>query len=143
MPLLYPATQQYLQFGIDKPKTFHQAALRNAGVVIDICGDKVKSEYIQRMLVKCCDILIERGLNVLSVKRAFTTVRSIINLSISEHGLDIRNAFSSIYMPEAISKTCVYSSDTIREIQQACFEDDEKHSYQNWHEISGSSWSSY
>jgi len=126
-PTLSEATQQYLQLkGIGKPKTFHQAALRNAGVVLDICGDKVLSEYRTTDAGKVRDILIERGLNVLSVKRTFTTIRAIINLSISEHGLDIRNAFSSIYMPEAISKKRVsIPINTIREIQQACYEIDD------------------
>ena len=126
-PTLSEATQQYLQLkGIDKPKTFHQAALRNAGVVINICGDKVLSEYRTTDAGKVRDILIERGLNVLSVKRTFTTIRAIINLSISEHGLEIRNAFLSIYMPEAISKKRVsIPVNTIREIQQACYEIDD------------------
>ena len=126
-PTLSEATQQYLQLkGISRPKTFHQAALRNAGVVIEICGDKVLSEYRTTDAGKVRDILIERGLNVLSVKRTFTTIRAIINLSISEHGLDIRNAFSSIYMPEAISKKRVsIPVDTIREIQQACYQIDD------------------
>ncbi len=126
-PTLSEATQQYLQLkGIGRPKTFHQAALRNAGVVINICGDKVLSEYRTTDAGKVRDILIERGLNVLSVKRTFTTIRAIINLSISEHGLDIRNAFSSIYMPEAISKKRVsIPVNTIREIQQACYEIDD------------------
>ena len=126
-PTLSEATQQYLQLkGIGKPKTFHQAALRNAGVVINICGDKVLSEYRTTDAGKVRDILIEKGLNVLSVKRTFTTIRAIINLSISEHGLDIRNAFSSIYMPEAISKKRVsIPVNNIREIQQACYEVDD------------------
>ena len=126
-PTLSEATQQYLQLkGIGRPKTFHQAALRNAGVVINICGDKVLSEYRTTDAGKVRDILIKRGLNVLSVKRTFTTIRAIINLSISEHGLDIRNAFSSIYMPEAISKKRVsIPVNTIHEIQQACHEIDD------------------
>ena len=37
-PILSEATQQYLQLkGMSKAKTFHQAALRNAGRVIEIC----------------------------------------------------------------------------------------------------------
>ena len=45
-PTLSEATQQYLQLkGIGKAKTFHQAALRNAGTVIEICGDRVVTEY--------------------------------------------------------------------------------------------------
>ena len=40
-PLLSEAVTQYLQLkGIGKAKTFHQAALRNAGVVIDQLGDR-------------------------------------------------------------------------------------------------------
>ena len=126
-PTLSKATQQYLQLkGIGKPKTSHQAALRNAGVFINICGNKVLSEYRTTDAGKVRDILIERGLNVLSVKRTFTTIRAIINLSISENGLDIRNAFSYIYMPQAISKKRVsIPVNTIREIQQACYEIDD------------------
>ena len=126
-PTLSEATEQYLQLkDIGRPKTFHQAALRNAGVVINICGDKVLSEYRTTDAGKVRDILIERGLNVLSVKRTFTTIRAKINFSISEHELDIRNAFSSIYMPVAISKKRVsIPFDTIREIQQACYEVDD------------------
>ncbi len=45
-PTLSEATQQYLQLkGIGKAKTFHQAALRNAGTVMEICGDRVVTEY--------------------------------------------------------------------------------------------------
>ena len=45
-PTLSEATQQYLQLkGIGKAKTFNQAALRNAGTVINICGDRVVTEY--------------------------------------------------------------------------------------------------
>ena len=39
--LLSEAVAQYLQLkGIGRAKTFHQAALRNAGVVIDQLGDR-------------------------------------------------------------------------------------------------------
>ena len=45
-PTLSEATQQYLQLkGMGKAKTFHQAALRNAGTVMEICGDRVVTEY--------------------------------------------------------------------------------------------------
>ena len=70
--------------------------------------------------------LIDRGLSVLSVRRSFTTIKAIINLAIAEHGLDMRNPFSSIFMPEADSKKRVsIPVETIREIQQACYEIDD------------------
>ena len=45
-PLLSEAVTQYLQLkGIGKAKTFNQAALRNAGVVIDQLGDRQLCDY--------------------------------------------------------------------------------------------------
>ena len=83
---------------------FHQAALRNAGTVIEICGDRVVTEYRTTDAGEVRDTLIQKGLSVLSVRRSFTTIKAIINLAIAEHGLDLRNPFSSIFMPEASSK---------------------------------------
>ena len=122
-PTLSEATQQYLQLrGMGKAKTFHQAALRNVGTVIEICGDRVVTEYRTTDAGQVRDALIDRGLSVLSVRRSFTTIKAIINLAIAEHGLDIRNPFSSIFMPEADSKKRVsIPVETIREIQQACY----------------------
>ena len=126
-PTLSEATQQYLQLkGMGKAKTFHQAALRNAGTVIEICGDRVVTEYRTTDAGQVRDALINRGLNVLSVRRSFTTIKAIINLAIAEHGLDMRNPFSSIFMPEADSKKRVsIPVETIREIQQACYKIDD------------------
>ena len=126
-PTLSDATKQYLQLkGMGKAKTFHQTALRNAGTVIDICGDRVVTEYRTTDAGQVRDALIAKGLNVASVKRSFATIKAIINLAIAEHGLDIRNPFSSIFMPEADSKKRVsIPVETIREIQQACYQIDD------------------
>ena len=65
-------------------------------------------------------------LSIPSVRRIFTTVKAVINLAIAEHGLDIRNAFAAIYMPEAKSKKRVsVPVETIRQIQKSCFEHDD------------------
>jgi integrase len=126
-PALSAAVQTYLQLkGVGRPKTFHGAAMRNAQVVIDILGDRPISEYSSVDAGKVRDALIDRGLAVLSVRRSFTTIKAIINLSIAEHGLDIRNPFSAIYMPEADSKKRVsIPIETIRQIQQSCMEHDD------------------
>ena len=76
--------------------------------MINICGNKALSEYRTTDAGKVRDILIYKGLNVLSIKRIFTTIGAISNLAIAEQGLNIRNAFSSIYMPDAISKMRVF-----------------------------------
>ena len=100
--------------------------MRNAGVVIDQLGDRPLCDYSTVDAGKVRDALIDRGLSVLSVRRIFTTVKAVINLAIAEHGLDIRNAFAAIYMPEAKSKKRVsIPLETIRRIQQSCVEHDD------------------
>ena len=126
-PLLSEAMQHYLQLkGIGKAKTFHQTAIRNTKVVTDILGDRVLTEYRSVDAGRVRDELLARNLSVLSIRRIFTTVKAIINLSITEHGLDIRNPFSKIYLPDGESKKRVsIPVDTIRVIQQACYQQDD------------------
>ena len=87
-PTLSEAVQTYLQLkGVGRPKTFHRAAMRNAQVIVDILGDRPITEYSTVDAGKVRDALIGRGLAVLSVRRSFTTIKAIINLTIAEHGL--------------------------------------------------------
>jgi hypothetical protein len=126
-PLLSEAFAQYLQLkGMGKAKAFYQTASRNVSVVIDQIGDRPLCDYSTVDAGKVRDALIDRGLSVLSVRRIFATVKAVINLAIAERGLDIRNAFAAIYMPEAESKKRVsIPVDTIRKIQQSCMEHDD------------------
>ena len=39
-------------------------------------------------------------MSLLTVKRVFSSVKAVINLTIQEYGLDINNQFSKTYMPE-------------------------------------------
>ena len=62
------------------------------------------------------------------MERNFSTIRSIINLCIQEHGLDCRNAFSRVYLPdlEDNKRRKPIPLENIRRIQQDCrVEDDE------------------
>ena len=126
-PTLSEAMHLYLQLkGVGKAKTFHQAAMRNVGVVIGVVGDKSIADYSTIDAGKVRDAMIAKGLAVLSVKRTFITIKAIMNLAIAEHGLDIRNPFSAIFMPEADAKKRVsIPVETIREIQQACYDIDD------------------
>ena len=86
-PKLSEATQQYIKLrGMGKAKTFHQTAIRNSNVIIDILGDKNLREYSTVDAGKVRDKLIEQGLNILSVKRTFITIRAIFNLAIAKNG---------------------------------------------------------
>ena len=72
--------------------------------------------------------VLAKGLTTNSVKRNFSTIRSIINLCIQEHGLDCRNAFSRVYLPdlEDNKRRKPIPLENIRRIQQDCkVEDDE------------------
>lgn len=103
-PTLSEAMHLYLQLkGVGKVKTFHQAAIRNVGVVLDVVGDKPIADYSTIDAGKVRDTMIAKGLAVLSVKRTFITIKAIINLAIAEHGLDSRNPFSAIFMPKRVS----------------------------------------
>lgn len=115
--------KDYLRLkGVGKPKTFHQAALRSAGVVIEVCGDKACPDYRTTDAGLVRDTLIDRGLSVASVRRSFNTIKAIFNLAIAEHGLEMRNPFASIFMPEGDSKKRLsIPVETIREIQQSCY----------------------
>ena len=99
-PLLSEATHQYLQLrGMGKGKTFHQAAMRNSNVVIEMLGDRPLRDYSTVDSGSVRDTRITRGLSIMSVKRTFITVRAIFNLAIEERGFEMHNPFASIFTP--------------------------------------------
>jgi integrase len=63
-----------------------------------------------------------------SVKRNFATIRSVINLAIQEHGLECRNAFSKVYLPDLddAKKRKPIPIENIKEIQQECMSIDDE-----------------
>ena len=95
------ALATYLQLkGFDKDKTFIRGAKRNVKYVIDCLGDRPIDHYLSADAAMLPDKLLDKGLAVASIKRNFSTIWSIINLIITEKGLDCRNAFTRTYMPE-------------------------------------------
>ncbi len=100
-PLLSEALSTYLKLkGEGKNKLFVRAANRNIKYVIEVLGNLPINEYSTKDASKFRDFLLNRGLLISSVKRIFSSIRSIINLSISEEGINCINAFSKTYMPE-------------------------------------------
>ena len=90
-------------------------------------GDLPIDVYSSKDASKFRDHLLDRGLLISSVKRIFSSIRSIINLSISEEGINCINAFSKTYMPEnnnvEIRKPIPIKD--IRHIQSLCREYDD------------------
>ena len=100
-PLLSEALSTYLKLkGVGKDKIFIRGANRNINYVIKLLGDLPIDNYNSKDAALFHDCLLEKGLIVSSVKRVFSSVRAIINLTIQEHGLEIYNPFSKTYMPE-------------------------------------------
>ena len=98
-PLLSKALAKYLMLkGEGKDKTFVRGANRNIQYVTDQLGDRPIDAYTSADAAALRDKLIENGLSVSSVKRNFSTIRSIINLTITEQRLDCIKAFARTYM---------------------------------------------
>jgi len=127
-PLLSEALSTYLKLkGEGKDKIFIRASNRNIKYVIEQLGNLPIDEYSSKDATKFRDYLLDRGLLISSVKRIFSSIRSIINLSISEEGISCINAFSKTYMPEnnnvEIRKPIPIKD--IRHIQSICREYDD------------------
>ena len=71
----------------------------NINAVINLLGDRPIDEYSTSDASVLRDHLIEKGLTINTIKRMYSTIRSVINLVIREQGIDCSNAFSNTYMP--------------------------------------------
>ena len=114
--------------GVGKNKVFKRGVERNIQSVVNVLGDRPLDEYSSSDAANLRDYLLKKGLTNNSVKRNFATIRSVINLSIQEHGLDCKNAFSKVFLPDLddAKRRKPIPTDIIRNIQQEClFIDDE------------------
>jgi len=126
---LTEALDLYLRLkGVNKDKTFHRGAERNIQSVLDVLSDRPLDEYSSSDAAAYRDYLLKRGLTTNSVKRNFATIRSVINLAIQEHGLECKNAFSRVYLPDLddAKKRKPIPIENIREIQKECMSIDDE-----------------
>ena len=126
---LSEALELYLRLkGSNKDKVFHRGAERNVQSVIDVLGDRPVDKYASSDAASFRAYLLKKGLTTNSVKRNFSTIRSIMNLCIQEHGLDCKNAFSRVYLPDLddSKKRKPIPIENIRQIQQNCREEDDE-----------------
>ena len=127
-PLMSEATVFYLRLKSEgKDLVFTRAAQRNANVVIEALGDKPINEYASSEAGKLRDTLLAKGLAVTSIKRMFGSIKAIINLAMAEHGIEGRNPFSSIYMPDEVQEERQpIPLDSLRSIQRDCMAIDDE-----------------
>lgn len=126
-PKLSQARDAYLKLkGAGKSKTFERAASRNINAAIDLVGDNPLTQYTTIEASRVRDCLLSRELSVLSVRRMFATINAVFNFAIGEYGLDMKNPFALVHMPQATyKKRLPIPIETIRAIQSACFEIDD------------------
>ena len=104
-PNITDALDLYLRLkGESKDKNFIRTATRNVEYIIKVLGNRPLKSYSSSDASKFRDWLIEQGMSLSTVKRVFSSVKAVINLTIQEYGLDINNPFSKTYMPEIEDK---------------------------------------
>ena len=109
--------------GADKGKLFFTVADRNVGYVIEFLGDRPLDAYSSSDAAKFRDWLIDRSLSTSSIKRIFSTVRAVFNLTIQEQGLRFPNAFANTFLPsDERPKRAVISPEDIKRVQKVCLE---------------------
>ena len=127
-PLLLDAVEMYLSIKGKTDKTFIRTARRNATYVAKVLGNKPITSYATSEAAKFRDWCFEQGMSLNTVKRVFTAVQSIINLTMREHGIEGTNAFSETFMPESpdASPRQPIPNDILRIIQQQCQSTDDE-----------------
>ena len=128
-PNITDALDLYLRLkGQGKDKTFIRTANRNIEYIVKVLGNKSIRSYSSIDASKFRDWLMEQRMSLSTIKRVFSSVKAIINLTIQEYGLDINNPFSKTYMPEIEDKQYRQSipTETIKHIQSLCrdYDDD-------------------
>jgi integrase len=121
-PLLLDAVEMYLKTKGKTDKTFIRTARRNAAYVAKVLGNRPITSYATSEAAKFRDWCFEQGMSLNTVKRVFTAVRSVINLTMREYGIKGTNAFSGTFMPDKAdaSPRPPIPTDKLRTIQQRC-----------------------
>ncbi|WP_370044695.1 MULTISPECIES: DUF6538 domain-containing protein [Salipiger] len=110
------------QKGKGRPVTFHRAAERACGYVIDACGDKALEGYTKSDANAFRDSLVSRGLAGSSITRVFGTVRSVINFAIAEQGMSLSNPFARVYYDRSAGVTdrTPIPAEALAQVQAQC-----------------------
>ncbi|MDB2502260.1 tyrosine-type recombinase/integrase [Paracoccaceae bacterium] len=108
--------------------TFKSATKRNLGYLIECIGDIDVTQIQPQHGTAFRDFLMNKGLSSSSIRRVFSTVKAVINLTISEKGLQARNIFTSVYIPDDTkTKTRIpIPVAYIQKIQKECIEWDDE-----------------
>ena len=128
LPDIKTALDEYLRLkGEGKDKYFYALTNRNIGYLIEYLGIRPLDLYSTADAAKLRDWLKERNLSSSTIKRIFSTIKSVINLCINENGLAIKNPFIGIYLPNSGETKTRYpiSSKNIKKLVEECYQIDD------------------
>lgn len=128
-PTISEAKELYIQVkGTNKSRAFSLSANRIVRYLISCHGNKPVTDYKSTDAAQFRDWLAKRRLSKSSIHRAFSVIKAIVNLAISELGLECRNVFSGIYLPEVddAKKRLSVKGGTLKKIQAECMRQDDE-----------------
>ena len=97
---LSDALELYLKFErVGENHVFFRTAKRFIRYVTNLLGDNLLSAYSSKEVGQFRDWLLEEATEVNTANRVFSIIRSIINIGITEMGLECSNASSNIFTP--------------------------------------------
>ena len=122
-PHLTKALDTYLRLkGDGRSPQYETAARRTIDYAVAELNDRRIDTYTQLDASRFRDALFARGLTSSSVKRVFSVIKAIIQLSITEHGLACPNVFRGTFLPKKddVRKRQPIPIDIIRSVQNEC-----------------------
>ena len=87
-PLMVDAVEMYLSIKGKDDRTFIRTAKRNGEYVSKVLGNRPITSYTSLEAAQFRDWCFQQSMNINTVKRVFASVRSIINLTMREHGIE-------------------------------------------------------
>ena len=121
-PKLSDALEKYCRLkGKDRGEQFFKAAHRNIGYVIQKLGDRPLDTYSSSEAAALRDWLSSRNNSTPHIKRIFSTICAVMNLTIQENGLSCTNAFAKTFLlSDERPKRASISPEDIKRIQVLC-----------------------
>ena len=123
LPTIEEALSYYLSSkGQRRGQLFFQHAQRNVDYLTQCLGNRSLDQYTTADAGKLRDWLIDKGLSSGSLLRIFGGIKAIVNFTILENGLECRNPFAGVYLPNDMESKSRHpiSNRNLEKLQQEC-----------------------
>ena len=128
-PSMSEVIQMYLHLKLNKkPHSFATGATRNVDYLTEAIGNKPIASYTIIDAGKFRNWLIAKGMITSSLKCVLSRIKAIVNLTISENDLHMKNPFANVFLPDIGSgtKRLPVPSRDITTIQNTCMSIDDE-----------------